>query len=184
MREYPTYLRPTCEFLSSYELDERARFISFRLRNRDFKLELFKLNYVFEFPKDHEANVQFNTNEIWRELTGDQHVIYEARTCRESKIHSHALRYVHCVMAHTIFGRREWDSVIPNTKLQVLYYMVHERKIYLCHAIALKLKDVVQSFNMAITIGHLVTIFVHYVSSIYMICHLRKLRGEIRLTLS
>ena len=117
MRAYPTYLRPKCEFLSSYELDERARFISFRLRNMDFKLELFKLNDVFEFPKDHEANIQFDKNGFWRELTCDRHATYEIRTCRESKIRSHALRFVHRIMAHTIFSRREGDSVIPNIDL-------------------------------------------------------------------
>ena len=41
--------------------------------------------------------------------------------------------------------------------------MVYDRKIDLCHAIALKLKEVAQSFNMAIKIGGLVMTFAHYV---------------------
>ena len=141
-RAYPTYLKPTCEFLSSFKLDEKAKSFTFRLGNRDFKLKLFKLNDVLEFLKGHKANIQFDKNEFWRELSGDKRAIYEARTCRESKMHSHALRYIHRVMAHTIFGRKEGDSVIPNTELQILYCLVHDKKIYLCHAIALKLRDV------------------------------------------
>ena len=74
-------------------------------------------------------------------------------------MHSYALRYIHRVMAHTIFGRKEEDSVIPNTELQVLYCMVHNRKIDVCHAIALKIKNVAQKFNAAIRIGGLVTTF-------------------------
>ena len=65
-------------------------------------------------------------------------------------------------MAQTIFGRREGDSLIPNTKLQVLYCMVHDIKIDLFHVIALKLKDVAQSFNVAIKIGGLVMAFIRY----------------------
>ena len=117
VKAYPTYLWTTCEFLLSYELDESAGYITFRLENRNFKLELFKLNGVFEFLKDHEAHIVFDKNEFWRGLMGDRCAIYKARTCRESKMRSHALRYVHHVMAHTILGRREGDSIIPNTEL-------------------------------------------------------------------
>ena len=162
-RAYPTYLKPTCEFLSSYALDEKAKSFTFRLGNRDFQLNLFELNDVLEFPKGHEANIQFDKNEFWRELSGDRRAIYEARTCRESKMRSHALRYIHRVMAHTLFGRKEGDSVIPNTELQILYCLVHDQNIDLCHAIALKLKDVAQNFRSAIRIGGLVTAIARYV---------------------
>ena len=64
LRAYPTYLRLTCEFFSSCELNERAMFIKFRLGNIEFKLELFKLNDVFEFPYVHEANVVFDKDEF------------------------------------------------------------------------------------------------------------------------
>ena len=40
--------------------------------------------------------------------------------------------------------------------------MVHDRKIDLCHAIILKLKDVAQSFNAGIKIRSLVTTFAWY----------------------
>ena len=82
IRTYPIYFRPTCEFLSSYDLDERATFITFRLGNKDFRLELYKLNEVFEFPKGHEANIVFDKDEFWRELMGDRNVTYKARTTR------------------------------------------------------------------------------------------------------
>ena len=92
-------------------------------------------------------------------MIGVRNAIYEARTARESKMRSYALRYVHRVMAHTIFERKEADLIITNTKLQVLYCMVHNRKIDLCHAIALKIKDIAKKFNAAIRIGGLVTDF-------------------------
>lgn len=73
------------------------------------------MNDVFEFPQNQEANIVFDKNEFWRELSSDRHATYEARSYRESKIHSYALRYVHHLMAYIIFGRKEMNSVIPNT---------------------------------------------------------------------
>ena len=49
IRAYPSYLRPTYEFLSSYHFDDEAKFISFRLGNEDYKLALFQLNDFLSF---------------------------------------------------------------------------------------------------------------------------------------
>ena len=69
---------------------------------------------------------------------------------------------MHRLMEHTIFRRRE-VAIIPNSELAILYCLVHDRKIDIFHAIALKLKDVAQKFNVAIKIGVLVTAFLWYV---------------------
>ena len=52
MKQYPTYVVPTCEFLSSFEFDKNKVLLNFRLGNQDHTIGLFELNDVFHFPKD------------------------------------------------------------------------------------------------------------------------------------
>ena len=70
MKQYPTYVVPTCEFLSSFEFDENEALLNFRLGNQDHTIGLFELNDVFHFPKDQEANIDIDRNEFWKEITG------------------------------------------------------------------------------------------------------------------
>ena len=60
MMQYPTYIVPTYEFLSSYEFDEHQAILNFRLGNQDHAISLFELNDVFHFPKDQDANIDFD----------------------------------------------------------------------------------------------------------------------------
>ena len=82
----PSYVRPTCEFLSSFNFDEHALLLKFRLGNMEHQLGLFELNDVFHFPKNQDANVEYDRDAFWRELTGERRVMYEARSAKESRI--------------------------------------------------------------------------------------------------
>ena len=74
MKHHPTYIMPTCEFLSSFEYDEHDGILNFRLGNQDYTIGLFELNDVFHFPKDQDENVDYDRNEFWMEITSQRHV--------------------------------------------------------------------------------------------------------------
>ena len=44
--------------------------LSFRLGNQDHTISLFELNDVFHFQKDQDANVNFDGDEFYSEITG------------------------------------------------------------------------------------------------------------------
>ena len=93
---------------------------------------------------------------------GEREVFYDARSAKESRIHSRALRYVHHLMAYTIFNRRESDLMVITTELMILYCIVHNKKLDICHVITLKFKDVATKYLIAIKIGGLVTVIAKY----------------------
>ena len=76
MMQHPTFVIPICEFLSFFQFDESEAMLSFRLSNQDQSISLFKLNDIFYFPKDQDANVNFDRDEFWSEITGQRHVFY------------------------------------------------------------------------------------------------------------
>ena len=64
MKQYPTYVVPTYEFLSSFEFDENEALLNFKLGNLDHTIGLFELNDVFHFPKDQDANIDFDRDDF------------------------------------------------------------------------------------------------------------------------
>ena len=155
--QHPTYARPTCEFLSSLHFDEHTLMLEFRLGNETHHLGIFELNDIFHFPKNENAHVEFDRNEFWREITGQRRIVYEARAAKESKILSPALKYMHRLISHSVFSRKEGDSVVSTTELALLYCMMHNRKLDICHALANKFRDVATKMTGAIKIGGMVT---------------------------
>ena len=67
-------------------------------------------------------------------------------------------------MAHSLFPRKERDSVVTTTELNILYCMVNDRKIDVCHALAGKLRDVIAKVTEAIKVGGLVTTIAKYLN--------------------
>ena len=162
LMQSPSYVRPTCEFLSSFNFDEHALLLKFCLGNMEHQLGLFELNDVFHFPKNQDANVEYDRDAFWRELTGERRVIYEARSAKESRIRSPSLKYLHRLMSHSLFSRKEGDAVVTINELNILYCMVNDRKLDLCHAIAIKLRDVANKMSGAIKVGGMVTTLAKY----------------------
>ena len=106
LMQSPSYVRPTCEFLSSFNFYEHAILLKFHLGNMEHQLGLFELNDVFHFPKNQDANVEYDRDAFWRELTGERRVIYEARSAKESRIRLPSLKYLHRLMSHSLFSRK------------------------------------------------------------------------------
>ena len=112
---------PACEFLSSFEFDENEALLNFRLGNQDHTIGLFELNDVFHFPKNQDADIDFDRDDFWSEINSQRAIFYQPRLAKDSKIRSHALRYLHRLMAHSLFLRKEGDLVVTTMELNVLY---------------------------------------------------------------
>ena len=65
-------------------------------------------------------------------------------------------------MSHSLFSRKEGDAVVTINELNILYCMVNDRKLDLCHAIAIKLRDVANKMSGAIKVGGMVTTLAKY----------------------
>ena len=70
-----------------------------------------------------------------------RHVLYQPRMAKDSKIISHAVRYLHRIMAHSLFPRKEGDFVVTAVELNLLYCMVNNIQLDICHVLASKFKD-------------------------------------------
>ena len=70
LMQSPTYIRPTCEFLSTFSFDEHALLLKFYLGNVKHQLGLFELSDVFHFSKNQDANIEYDRDAFWREITG------------------------------------------------------------------------------------------------------------------
>ena len=82
----PSYVTSIYEFLSSFIFNEQRMQLSFCLGNENFIIGVFELNDVFYFPKGEEAQIKYDTDEFWRNITGQRGVFYEARSAKESQI--------------------------------------------------------------------------------------------------
>ena len=81
--QYPTYVRPTYEFLSSFHFDEQSLLITFRLGNKEHSMGLFELNDVFHFSANQDAMVEYDRHAFWNEITGQRSGFYKARAVKE-----------------------------------------------------------------------------------------------------
>ena len=136
--------------------------LKFCLGNMEHQLGLFELNDVFHFPKNQNANVEYDRYAFWRELTEERRVSYGVRSAKESRIQSPSLKYLQRLMSHSLFSRKEGDAVVTINELNILYCMVNDRKLDLCHAIAIKLRDVANKMSGEIKVGGMVTTLAKY----------------------
>ena len=81
---------------------------------------------------------------------------------KESRIRSSTLKYLHRLIAHSLFLRKKRDFVVSTTELNILYCMVNDRKLDICHAIVIKLRDVATKMSEAIKVGGMVNIIANY----------------------
>ena len=66
------------------------------------------------------------------------------------------------MIEYIIFGRRDGDSMVTTTELIILYYMLHNKPLDICHAIALKFKNIATKFLVTIKIRGLMTTITEY----------------------
>ena len=110
----------------TYIKDEEI--ISFQLRNKGFSLSVYDLNDALQLPRLEDNVGGFNKHDFWSQITS-LNERYNPRNAKDAKIVSHALRYLHRLFAHTIYGWKESDSVVNSNELMLLYSMVNWHKI-------------------------------------------------------
>ena len=64
MMQSPSYAIPTCEFLSSFNFNDHTLMLTFHLGNEEHTLGLFALSDVFHFPKNQDANIDYDRYEF------------------------------------------------------------------------------------------------------------------------
>ena len=65
-------------------------------------------------------------------------------------------------MSHSLFPRKKGDSVVTTMELNVLYCMVNNIKLDVCHVLASKFKDITTKRTWAIKVGGMVLSIVNY----------------------
>ena len=115
---------------------------------------------------------------FWNEITGQRSGFYEARSVKDSRIQSPALRYLHRLIKYSLFPRKDGDSMVTITELNILYCMCNNEKLDVCHAIMLKLKDVATKMAGAVKISGLVTDIAYYIGFNINNMPFEKLKGH------
>lgn len=165
-----TYEGITLEFLSSLcFFEDRSdsgipnRKLSFRLFNVDFNLSLTEFCELLGFKNEgfihdsrhpEEKPEGFCAKTFWAELTGKGH--YEARAAKASSIHNPVFRYVHRVMACTIFGRGE-AGVVRVAELFILWAMVNGYSVNTCYYLISHLASIAEHGRGLTVVGGMVT---------------------------
>lgn len=87
-----------------------------RLANVEHKMTLQELNCVYDFPKVDSRRNPFNYNDNGFYSCMSDERIFSTRSAPTSSISNPALRHVHRVLAHTLFGQEE------STPIQTPFY--------------------------------------------------------------
>jgi hypothetical protein len=136
---HPTYERLTYEFLSTFRMNAHLHrsehsngelippsTIRFQLFDEPYELSFNQLNIHLGTPVDGPRTL--------RELEGFEKTFwaniacsteFDPRTAKSSQIFNPVLRYVHKVMASSVFGRTETPGSVRLADLFVLYCMLH-----------------------------------------------------------
>jgi len=126
---FPIYERLCWEFLSSLVVNWNTRYqdhpiyIKFRFFNRDFVANLHEFDQHLRLPHGGVwivGHVNFNVQSFWCEITHekrtkvlDNHgsqVAYSSSGSKGASICNPTLRYLHCLIANTIFTRYKSQS--------------------------------------------------------------------------
>lgn len=120
---FPIYIRLTYEFLSSFRYATPVGgscticTIYFRMFNRDYTFSQDHMANIFSFPHGYEYTCQTpiesewrsNALDFWRQLTGKTTTDWEG--LKATAIQNPSIRYLHHILANTIFGRENTGNV-------------------------------------------------------------------------
>jgi len=135
--KYYTHKKVTIEFLSTITFikDKDNPQVKFSFSNNEFNMSLTEFNTKMGFAseglihtsRNKDINPEdYDPHEFWSLITGRNH--FESRSAKASMIHNPVFRYVHRVMACTIFGRPKTGTV-RSDELYLLWAMVNSRTV-------------------------------------------------------
>jgi hypothetical protein len=132
-----TFVTSTLEFMSTlcFVPDRENSKVSFSLGNVEYNMSLSQFCDKMGFASAGLIHVSrnrvnrpqnYDQHEFWSQITGRGH--FESRTAKASMIQNPVFRYLHRVMACTIFGRPETATVRAD-ELFILWAMVNNRAV-------------------------------------------------------
>src|ERR1043165_4716084 len=135
-----TYRELTLEFLSSlvyipeHGIGARKGLLAFRLFGIEFTYNHRDLADLLGFPSGPFAFtttqvdlMDFELDYFWGTLTGNYHP--EPDSMDNNEIHNPAIRYFHKILAHTIFGKEQNQTVVSKDEVFLLYCMNQGRPV-------------------------------------------------------
>ncbi|KAL2921152.1 hypothetical protein RDABS01_012643, partial [Bienertia sinuspersici] len=159
--KYPTYKRVTLEFLSSLKgvvkpgLDGM---VTFRLYNAKHTWKLSHLDEVLGLPTEGPrlTSKYWDANQIWRRMGPGTD--FDSKGCLNYLIRHPALRYVHKVLANTIFGHEE-NSKVRRDEIYMLEHMLHAKPIDIGSFLIWQMLSIVkkETTSCALVLGSLIT---------------------------
>lgn len=167
---YPTLIGPTLEFLSSLNADilqgegcEEGR-ITFRLFNNDHVLNLEEFNSIFSLPVggDRRLPIAFRAGSFWNEISAIGAGAYDSSKAKASALVNPCFRYLHRVMANTLFGRGDSDGSVRQDELLFLWAMLHGVHLDTGSHMVRHLLKVAKKGDGSIVIGGLITAIAHH----------------------
>lgn len=140
---YSTKVYLTLEFLSTLCFrkdkdnvdDPQHNNVSFSLDNREFSMSLTEFCERMGFAStglihdSHNPNNKpenYDPDEFWHQITGMRKFV--PKSAKASSIHNPVFRYIHRVMACSIFGRKETGTVRTD-ELFILWAMVNKQQV-------------------------------------------------------
>ncbi|KAL0405378.1 UNVERIFIED_CONTAM: hypothetical protein Slati_3851700 [Sesamum latifolium] len=121
--------------------------------DRQINLSLAEFNAIYNLPVRGEQRQPsaFKPEEFWHALT--RQTSYDATRSKSSAIINPCFRYLHRVLAHTLFGRGDSEGVVRRSELFVMWAMVNDFSIDTGSLLARQFSKIANSNVGAIVLG-------------------------------
>ncbi|KAL6529099.1 hypothetical protein OROHE_014843 [Orobanche hederae] len=170
-QKWPTYTCLTLEFLSTLTvrrdlITREPTEIVFHLNNQDELLSVKALENIYHMRHNEDYTInRFACETYWRamvEYPGFESWPYVPKSAKGSNIRNPVLRYLHKIIASTIYGRKEMGPITLR-ELSILAHMLDETIPATGALLAEHFEDVATKPRGEIWIGGLITpIALHY----------------------
>jgi hypothetical protein len=129
--------------------------------NHVMNMDDFNAIFGFDSSGHQEIPTEFRSSRAWYDLSGSSE--FQPSVSKSTQMHSHAFRYVHRVLAHTILAREHSTGAVNQKELFFMWAMLTGQKVSGGFWLCKQFKHLADVNLGAITIGGLITaIAVHF----------------------
>jgi len=161
---YPTYVDLTLEFLSSIECNIlqgegcTEGQITFRLLNIDHSFDLAQFNAIFGLPAGgyRKPPPEFHDSYFWSLISYDS-PNFKSSNIKASFMPNPYFRYLHRIMANTLFGRGDSDGNVRIDELAFMWAIFNNVKMDTGSFLVRHLLKVGRAQSGSIVVGGLIT---------------------------